>query len=251
MKIRVLLKAEGIKEYPQHPNYALSCAIYKYMTLGNKELADFIHDKGYESEGRFLKPFCFNRPQFRDIKSAIEQGSKKRIFVSGYSNWLISSPLDDIMLAIIEGMAKSKILEINHNQFNIENIDTEPEMDINSGDTFYSETPIIVPLANPSGRPVYLNPLEKQFFYQLSDNARRKLKLITNQEYELKFCMPNPEKFTLKKATKPCRYMDSLLEGYIIPLRITGNSEAIKKLVDCGLGAYNCQGFGMVKKLVS
>ncbi|MBO8161690.1 MAG: CRISPR-associated endoribonuclease Cas6 [Thermosipho sp. (in: Bacteria)] len=246
MRIRVLLKAEGIESYPQHPNYPLNVAIYQLMSIGNKPLADKIHNEGYECDGRFYRPFCFTRPEFENARHInLEKG--KQIFVNGYANWLISTPFDEIMEAILDGMAKRKSVKIGETEFPIKAIDYEPEPKFSEEEVFWALSPIVVPIAAPD-KPYnrYLNPLQPEFYEKLAGNAYRKLKLLTGKEYNIEFSMHNPEKYNEEKALKIGQYLDSQHLGYMFPLKVKGDPEALRKLYDFGVGALNCQGYGMV-----
>lgn len=248
MRIRVLIKASNIETYPQHVNYYLNTAIYGFMTKGNKALADKIHETGYVSDTKAYRPFCFCRPRFDNIRTIENENKSKTILVAGYGRWLISSPFDEIIEAIVDGMAKTDKFKIGEAEFSIEEIATEPEPKITENEiVFWAVSPIVATIADPEKKQnIFLSPLDERFYDILANNAKRKLKLLTNKEYDIKFSMYKPEKYNHNKSEKVSRYCKGLYKGYLLPFKITGNPEALRLLYDWGIGSYNSQGYGMV-----
>jgi len=90
---------------PIHYHYWLQSAIYHVM---EGEIADQVHTQGFEGDGRIFRLFTFSKLLGRYELSK----DKKYIRFPEGANWIVSSPINDILGSIAGGLLKQLTLRI-------------------------------------------------------------------------------------------------------------------------------------------
>jgi len=224
---------------PVHYNHIIQGFIYDTI---DKELADFLHSKGYGQE-RLFKLFCFSnilsRPDRKSIPDHLVFHDKITIE--------ISSPMIDFCESFANGVFK-KTIRMGSNFLEVASIKIDHQ-------TVNSDNVVLIPLSpivaystllRPNGRKYtcYFQPGEEDFHRIVSENLRKKYGAYMNVE-------PPAGDITIQPIQTPrlhlVKYKGFIIKGYTCKLQISGPKELIQVGVDAGLGSKNSQGFGCVR----
>lgn len=262
MRLQLNIRADKNNKISVNYNYALSAAIYKLLKFGSKEFTEFLHDVGYKNAGKTYKLFSFalRFDKFRikyDVITLLEQSCQL----------IISSPLiKEFIQNIVIGSFHEQKIEVVDNRiktvFNIEQIETLPEPQLNTEEKFIMLSPLIL------STKVKNNDRLEQYYFRYNDpiseinrvlnnNLLNKYELLYNKKYEgdgvtLKWDkkyinkMERVKKRITKKVTiRKDEHLKIDLIGNQLPFEIKGDKELIKVGYDCGFGEKNSLGFGL------
>lgn len=281
--MRIKLTFEKVKEgdivFPSHYNHLLQSFIYKNIS---KELAIFLHDKGFEYEKRKFKMFVFSRvfsEKFKFLKNKIKFGRKIYFYVS--------SPLNEFLSQFAENLLKKSEFKIYENELILREVYVlpiiEPESKVNIKmlspvtvySTFYKSSGIRdsgigkrkengirdwdsgirdsgIGNGELSGnresgfgrkKTYYYSPYEKEFEILIKENLRKKYESFYKEKKEFVFKI-KPLKVD-KNQEKIIIYKGTVIKGWLGVYEIESEKEIIKFAYDTGLGSKNSQGFGM------
>lgn len=266
MRIKIQLKYQGVSDLPVNYNYFLSSAIYNLLGFGKPEFANFLHDKGYNIEGKKYKLFTF---AFRFDKYKIK--NDRITLESPNVTLLVSSPLiDDFLGGIILGSFKKKELKLKVKDkletFLIHQIEQLPLPN------FKNEMKLI--LLNP----LVLSTHEKregyngQYFLRFYDDAQI-INNVFNGNLTNKYFAVKGNKYTgegvkfqwdmnyIKNAVAKGKRITKRtvifagknkidIIGNLAPFTLKGDPELIKIGYEAGFGEKNSMGFGMAKNVI-
>lgn len=240
MRIRVILeniKNEGIK-LPIHYNYLIQSFIYKNIT---KELADFLHDQGFEYKKRKFKMFVFSR-----IFSKKFEISKNELIFNKEIHFLISSPLNDFILKFAENLLKKPKFEIYKNSLILKGIEVLPFISPKDKEKIKMLSPLTcysTLYKKDKKKTYYYSPFEKEFEILVRENLRKKFEAFYKEN--LKFDFKIRPLNVNKNCEKIINYKGTVIKGWLGTYEIESHPEIIKFAYDTGLGSKNSQGFGM------
>lgn len=242
MHIDINFKSAGKRlVLPVSYNYLLQGALYHSL---HKELADFLHEKGYTDGKRSFKLFSFSLLQGAYQLDRV----KKTISFDGEMNLTIASPMQDFCQSLANilltrgsmslGTQETEILKVNVRQ---------PKV---AGDRAIVRTlsPVVLysTLLRPDGRKytVYFQPGEPDYERLFNENLQKKYRAFFGAEAPA-------GKVTTKALGLPrlkvVNYKDTIIKGYAGELLLTGPQELLQLAVDGGIGSKNSQGFGCVE----
>ena len=111
MRLKLILKTEpnSVLAYDYH--YALRAVIYKVLKNADPAFSAWLHDKGYEVEGRKkFKLFTFDELRGKPYK--YDNQRKQLTFTSGIVEWTVSFCVDKQVEKFVEGLFKDQIIEV-------------------------------------------------------------------------------------------------------------------------------------------
>ncbi|KJS87111.1 CRISPR-associated endoribonuclease Cas6 [Desulfosporosinus sp. BICA1-9] len=263
MRLNISLKFPPTEGFPIHYHYWLQSAIYHVMEGG---IADQVHSQGFEGDGRIFRLFTFSKLLGRYELSKDKQFIR---FPEG-ANWIVSSPINDILSSIAGGLLKQLTLriggicaEITGIQVSHPNVQSEIiRVRILSPVVAYST----LFRGDGSKYTVYLQPGEPEFRRIVSENLLKKWDGIRawNQvekkdENESSYPMNNASDqlegerrgVNLHMLNNPkmhiLEYKGGIIKGYSGMMELSGPPELLQVAIDAGLGSKNSQGCGCLE----
>jgi len=240
-------------------HYALSSAIYNLLRFGSPEFSEFLHDIGYQTNGKKYKLFCFAL-KFEHL--TIQEGRIK--LLKPGSSLYITSPIgDDFFRNFIIGSLEERSIKINDKDvttdLSIMQIETVPDIDYSSEMKFISLSPIVLSKRidyKGKEQQYYLRPDDRKDINRiLTQNLRNKyyalhreelncedLELIWDEEY-----VSRHRRVTKKITINQNGVYPIDVIGIQSPFTLKGNPELIKIGYECGFGEKNSMGLGMAK----
>lgn len=257
MRLVLKLSAQSNSSLSLNYHYALSAVIYNLLRFGSPEFSEFLHDIGYQTNGKKYKLFCFAL-KFEHI--TIQDGRIK-LLKPGSSLYITSPLVDDFLKNFIIGSFEEQSININDKgistEFSIQQIEYVPEITYSSEMKFISLSPIVL-----STRRDYKGK-EQQYFLRpddskdinriLTQNLKNKFSALNNQEMDSGDLELNWEEEYLQKHKRVTKKITINQNGRFpidvigiqAPFTLKGDPELIKIGYECGFGEKNSMGFGM------
>ena len=206
------------------------------------ELGEFLHDQGFMFEKRSFNMFTFSRLQGR-----YEMRGDRIVFYPPVS-LTISSPFDRFIHELANTMLQKGDLELAGFKVYVANIKVLPEVQIEDELRINMLSPVVVysTLQTKEGKKktYYYSPFEAEFTNSLDKNLRKKYEAFFGKEARAR-------KLVLETAWRPkeriLKYRGTIIKGWVGRFVLNGNKKLLKLGYDCGIGAKNSQGFGMVE----
>ncbi len=244
MRIEINLSAETPLILPKSHNHLLQGFIYSLL---DPLLRKRLHKEGYPYEKRRFKLFTFSRllGKVKMFKEYFQFNPPLKL--------IISSPKDEILQSLAEGLLKSPEVILGKNTVYIDSINVAARSSFNHEVTIKMLSPVTIRStlygADGSKKSYYYSPFEKEFCRLIKENLRKKYKIVFNKNLGHDF------EFSIKPQKVPpsCEriiiYKGTVIKAWMGIYEIKGNPEVIALSYDTGLGAKNSQGFGCWEKL--
>jgi CRISPR-associated endoribonuclease Cas6 len=220
-------------------NYLIQSAIYNNIF---SELADFLHNKGFQYEKRNFKMFSFSR-----IQGPFKINKKKNEIIFNDPSLVITTPINEISQSIGNFILKDNI-SLGNTSLKISNIGLENNIIKENSVLLKTLSPVTAYstalLPDKRKYTIYYHPKEKNFIKIIENNLRKKYHAL----YEKK---ASEEKIIMDILSNPqiniVKYKGIIIKGYMVDFRLRGPKELLQVALDTGLGSKNSQGFGCVK----
>lgn len=261
MRLSISLMFPQSDGFPIHYHYWLQSAIYHVM---EGEIADHVHTQGFKGNGRTFRLFTFSKLLGRYELSK----DKKFIRFPEGANWIISSPLNDILGSIAGGLLKQLTLRIGGMSVDITGVQV-------SNPKVYRETirvrtlsPVVAysTMFRGDGNKytVYLQPGEPEFRRIVNENLQKKSDGVRtwnqtdqNEELSLHLSQANSQ-LDVKKGDVQIHmlktprlhileYKGGIIKGYSGMMELSGPLPLLQVALDAGLGSKNSQGCGCLE----
>jgi len=250
LKLTLLAQKQAIPINYQH---FLTSGIYDYLKTGSTKFSANLHNS---TNFKFFTFSWLQFPQKQIINSLLK-------ILSSEFYWYISSPWEEFVRNLVNGLLESGTLRIGEHNFPITQTETLP--DIIASGARQSQTiklsclsPIVI-----TTKKEYKGKLAK-YYYKPADNPDEisdKIRQNLLNKYE-SFYGKKPEDTSLKiefdknYLKKPgaqvlSHYiknnLDIKIPAIMCPFAAIGSSELIRFGYECGFGELNSAGFGMVR----
>lgn len=238
----------------------ISANIYRLLELADAQYAAFLHDKGYENQGKRFKYFTFGQLKVPRGKWKLSQG--RMLINAPIIRLEVSFLVDKAIEKFVTGVFQDQHLYINdvfaHNKFLIEQIEMLPEITFSETMHFRCKSPLIVARKNTHNKhSTYLAPHEELFNDILIANLSSKHQTYLHQN-GLRHHLQNevsPQITVLKSSPidaklitlKPWLERGVKVKGYTFDFSLTASPEMIKVGFYGGFGSNCAQGFGMME----
>ena len=244
MRIEINLRAETPLILPKSHNHLLQGFIYSLL---DPLLRKRLHKEGYPYEKRRFKLFTFSRllGKVKMFKEYFQFNPPLKL--------IISSPKDEILQSLAEGLLKSPEVILGKNTVYIDSINVAARSSFNHEVTIKMLSPVTIRStlygADGSKKSYYYSPFEKEFCRLIKENLRKKYKIVFNKNlgHDFEFSI-KPQKVP-PSSEKIIIYKGTVIKAWMGIYEIKGNPEVIALSYDTGLGAKNSQGFGCWEKL--
>ena len=118
MRFRITLTTEkqGLK-LPYNYNHVLASVIYSFLEISDLSFSEFLHDTGYREENKTFKLFTFS-PLLTHRRTPL----KDKIVLYGKIEWYISSPKEEFVSHLVEGMLSSGCISLLGQELLVEEV---------------------------------------------------------------------------------------------------------------------------------
>ncbi len=246
MKETITFRSIGEKDeiiLPIHYNHMIQAIIYNQL---DDELAEFLHEEGFQKEKRTYKLFTFSR-----LLGNFDLNRKNgQIKFNGPVKLIISSPYNEFSNSIGNSILSSKVIRLGNNKLEAKEIAVARET-VNSNEIkIETMSPITTysTLFRKDGKrfTYYFNPQEEEFSEIVSNNLKNKYKAFYMKD-------PPEEDVTIEPISR-CKmsilnYKGFIIKGYMGKFHMKGPVPLLQMGVESGLGGKNSQGCGCVKMI--
>jgi len=244
MRIKITLESLNNNNIvlPKHYNYLLQGVIYRNLT---KCIARRVHDIGYKYKNRDFRLFTFSR-----FFGQFEARNGNLIYIGKYTLW-IASPMVEILESFASTLARKGKIKLGNNFCRIIAIEVPFSEEYKSAIFVRTLSPITIYSTlltqDKRKKTYYYTPFENEFSKLLKENLLKKYALVYGKENNYLDFSIKPEKVS-NRNEHVIFYKDTVVKAWSGIYKISGAKELIKLAFDCGLGAKNSQGFGMIEK---
>ena len=265
MRIKLSLRSvENNSRIPINYQYPLSAAIYKILSHGSAEYADWLHNKGYLSgDGKPRKLFNFSKLHIPGVKRI-----DSTLLIPGNRNCqvCISSPmLEDFIQHFVIGLFENQKIEIGGRntitRFAIESVETVALPEFKPHQKFRCLSPVVI-----SGKHLYDERLQEYYLRADDPDLSNAIKKNLTKKYELIFQKSIDDdnfEFVLDrdyitrrggihKISKLITIKENIkneatkIKCFESPFTLSAKRELMNIAWECGIGQRNSLGFGMV-----
>jgi CRISPR-associated endoribonuclease Cas6 len=252
MRVELILRLKPRTKIPIDYQYLLSGLIYNLLKESSLEYAEFMHETGYEVEGKHLKPFTFSWFQVPRRNFQIQDNQLE--IRSSQVSWYISSPDETFLQHLVTGLFQRANLNIDGQIFITDTVRTCQTPEFTEKMMFTCLSPIVV-----STKTEKFGKLQKHFYRAdeldfgegIRKNLINKYKALYGVEplnTHLKFQFNSD--FLQRKgeqAYKLVHIKDTQIKAVMAPFTVEGSIELIQLGYEAGFGERGSQGFGMVE----
>ena len=222
-------------------NHMVQAVIYSQL---DDEVAEFLHEEGFQKEKRTYKLFTFSR-----LLGSFNLDKKiGQIKFNGPIKLTISSPYSDFSNSIGNSLLSNKNIRLGSNRLEPKELAIEKEVVDSDEIEIKTMSPITAysTLFRKDGRKFtyYFNPKEEEFSEIISNNLKNKYKAFYLKEPPKGDVIIEP---TNKSKMSIINYKGFVIKGHMGRFYMKGPKELLQMGVDAGLGSKNSQGLGCVK----
>lgn len=246
MTFRIILQGINNIIIPFQYHHMMQGLLYSCIENQSKDLAEFLHETGYQYEKRTFKMFTFSEIIEKPI--GVMKKEKQLVYDNEISFYV--STIDNQLVNIIcKLMEEQQVVRLGKNRLFIKNIqilqyEIEEEMKVRTASPIccYSTG-----LVNDKKRTIYYHPYENEWKNIICENIRKKC--------ETYYGRPKEEfEFSIQCIDKPIEinifYKGIYMKTYKGKFHIKGSKEAIEVAFNAGIGSKNAQGFGLVIPII-
>ncbi|MCS7120350.1 MAG: CRISPR-associated endoribonuclease Cas6 [Nitrososphaerota archaeon] len=223
---------------PTHYNYLIQSAIYCNIS---KELADFLHNRGFFFGKRRFKMFTFSRLQghcklIRD---------RKEFLYKGDLTLHISSPIEEFIGSLADTIVKKGYIVLDDRELRVVELAFPARPNIEDGELrirMLSPLTVYSTLMSFEGKKktYYFSPYEEEFSDLINSNLQKKYFLLSGKSVKSEIDIK-----PLKVKEVITLYKGTVVRGWTGNFLLSGPEYLIMTAYEAGLGAKNSQGFGM------
>lgn len=241
---------------PVNYQYPLSSALYKIISKGDKEYADFLHKTGY---GKGYKLFTFSQ-----INSPFKLKDDRLSLQSNEVTFIVSFHLPQAMESFIKGLFQAETIDIADRKtkasFTVKSIESLPNPLQEYGDNEILSiplrvlSPVVTGLKDEEDKYQFLSPQDSIFSDSLIYNWRNKVATCYDEgtaKPAILLLEVIPTKYPFKSrlmAIKAGTPEETKIRGWLnFALKVTGEKRFVELLTNAGVGLYNAMGCGCVE----
>lgn len=238
---------------PMDYQYYISAWIYKVLDKADPEFSDFLHTRGYISEGKQFKLFCYSPLNFGKPKLW-----KEKVLFEILQDELsldVSFLLAEAAEKFIIGLFNSQELYLG-DRFNgidlvVKQVERLADPVILNTMTYKATSPVVIGFRDESKYPQYIGPDKDGYDTFLRRNLLSKYKAVYNpdgMDEDFKFLFnfngtPKSKLVTIKSGTPE----QSKIRGFVYTFLLSCPLEIHNLILATGFGEKNSIGFGWVE----
>ena len=251
-KITLQLQPEVMgREMPINYQYPLQAAIYHTLAQSDLEFSTWLHENGYQLEGKRFKLFTFSNlivPQF-----GIDKQRERLIVTSDIVTLYISFLPERSTQQFIQGLFQQQTIQVadylSGVQFVVREIQVIAPLDYHPDMTFKTLSPVCISLRNEQGHMDYLAPSDPRYELGILTGLLARYDAIHGRPFSgTPYChlqlLNEPRSSLIRiKAGTP---NETRVRGYRFHFKIDLPKELMQIAYESGLGEKGSMGFGMI-----
>ena len=240
------------REMPINYQYPLQAAIYRTLAQSDLEFSTWLHENGYQQEGKRFKLFTFSNlivPQF-----GIDKQRERLIVKSEVVTLFISFLPEKSTQQFIQGLFLQQTIQVadylSGVQFVIREIQVMPPLEYRSDMVFRTLSPVCISLRNERGLMDYLAPADPRYELGILTGLLARYDAIHGHPFSgTPYChlqlLNEPKSALVRiKAGTPS---ETRVRGYRFHFRIDLPEALMQVAYESGLGEKGSMGFGMIE----
>ena len=241
-------------EMPINYQYPLQAAIYRTLAKSDQEFATWLHENGYQQDGKRFKLFTFSNLIVPQI--GIDKGRERLIVKSDVVTLYISFLPEKSTQQFIQGLFLQQTIQvadyISGVQFLVREIQVMPPLDYQPNMAFKTLSPVCISLRNERGQMDYLSPTDPCYELGILTGLLARYDAIHGQPFSgTPYChlqlLNDPKSALVRiKAGTP---NETRVRGYRFQFKIDLPEELMQIAYESGLGEKGSMGFGMIEAL--
>ncbi len=242
MRFRVrLIPVESVAVVPWNYQHHLQGVLYRVLIEEQPELDELLHRSGFPSGARRFRMLTFSK-----LLPRAAETSHHGLILHPPVYWLISTALEAVANALVQGLLKRAEIAVGGQQFFIDQVEDQPVPDFSAGKMrFETLSPIVVsrPVTDQRGRLTkqYLAPDDPEFWQRVASNLARKADALGIEPVGSVQFKPIG-----RWRSRLISVQGARVRGYEGRFVATGDPALLCLAYDVGLGERNGQGFGMI-----
>lgn len=245
--MRIKIKLSPLQEpspIPLHYHYLLQAFIYRHLS---RQVSEKLHDSGYTFGKRQFRLFVFSR-----LFGKFKRNGENLLYQGEISFW-VASPLVEILESFASHILRNR-LKLGSSFYQVSSVEVKFNESFEESISIRALSPITsysTLLTSEQKKKTYYNsPFEKDFSRICHQNLLKKYQILKGKPIDstLRFSLI-PEKVS-KRNEHIIMYKGTVIKAWSGIYRLTAPPELIEIGFDCGLGAKNSQGFGMIERYV-
>ena len=251
-KITLQLQPEVMgREIPINYQYPLQSAIYKTFACSDSEFSAWLHENGYQQEGKRFKLFTFSNlivPNY-----GIDKQRERLIIKSDIVTFYISLLPERSTQKFIQGLFQQQIIQVSDYlsgaQFVVREIQVMSPLEYHPDMIFKTLSPICISLRNERGHMDYLVPTDLRYEQGILAGLLARYNAIYGHPFSgTPHChlrlLSDPKSTLVRiKAGTP---NETRVRGYRFHFKIDLPEELMRIAYESGLGEKGSMGFGMI-----
>ncbi len=233
---------EGMLRLPRANLHLFQSMIYRLLP---QDLAAFLHDGGYQAQGKRLKLFAMSWP----MASCLPAFERSAIRFPLPVRLTVSTPVEEIAFGLIRSVVSPEGLRVGNNKLLCNRVELARHIAQDERLTVRTLSPVTCyEVMTRRGRPyvLYFRPDDREFAPFIDANLRRKFSALFPDQAppagEVRVTsLDVRDRVALFKPGMSCP-----IKGWDGVFRLEGPKELLQVALDCGLGAKNSSGWGCV-----
>lgn len=238
-------------EMPINYQYPLQAAIYRTLAQSDLEFATWLHENGYQQDGKRFKLFTFSNlivPRYE-----IDKERERLVVKSDYVILFISFLPEKSTQKFIQGVFKDRTFQVadylSGVQFMVREINVMRPLEYQPEMTFRTLSPVCVSLRNEHDQMDYLAPNGPRYEQGILTGLLARYNAIYAEPYSGEtYChlqlLSEPKSALIRiKAGTP---NETRVRGYRYQFKIDLPEELMQIAYESGLGEKGSMGFGMI-----
>lgn len=235
-ELHITFYAEKPLILPIAHQQALQAMLFHVLSVGDPFMSQMLHNSKPTLHQRSYAPFVFSR--LRGKKAV--QG--KQIIYEGELRFTLRSCSETLLDTWQKGFCALPSVTLLHQQLLVTNTVRTDYPDFHSPIRIRMQTPMILHRTDLHGQPQFLSPFDPDFSEYATANYTRKWKSLNRDLLPGKIHL-SPLQIT-EKHRCITRYKQATLCGWYGNYMLSAPPQAIRFLLDTGMGERNSQGFG-------
>ena len=238
-------------ELPINYQYPLQAAIYRTLAKSDLEFATWLHENGYQQDGKRFKLFTFSNlivPQY-----GIDKERERLVVKHDFVTLFISFLPEKSTQKFIQGVFKDRTFQVTDYlsgvQFMVREIKVMRPLEYQPEMTFRTLSPVCISLRNDHDQMDYLSPNDPRYELGILTGLLARYNAIYGEPYSGEpYChlqlLSEPKSTLIRiKAGTP---NETRVRGYRYQFKIALPEELMQIAYESGLGEKGSMGFGMI-----
>lgn len=250
-KINLALTNSNLKAIPLSYQYELSAYIYRTIARGNANYADWLHQNGFNLDGKQFRLFTFSN---LDVpQKTIDKAHAQLIIKGNHASFDISFLPERATEEFVKGIFAEQYFSIGNQdckaEFVIQNIELLPQPDFCRSFAGTTISPICITLKNDNGKIDYIAPDDALAPELIKNNLLNKYFAFYGKPYEKELFFawkaldkPRSKLITIKTNTP----QQTKVRGFHCDFSLFTTPELMNIAYNAGIGEKNSMGFGMI-----